>query len=528
MKYFLLLVSFIQFSLAHGDFEETILKLQTASFKDKITLIEHLGANHTQDPLLSSLLSSLYKGDLYFEKSSKKYLLLDSKKGKSYFFTSLIENEKIELSKKLVKKVKINNSMRKEINTVLATLNLLSPKENIRLQAAKDILSKINASHLPILDKAITQEQSADVLEVLQEARLNIVAKNTDEPQKQIEAIKHLGDHLSATSYNTLTTLANSDEAQISDSAKQALQTIEGKKSIYAFIEKAFFGLSYGSILFLASVGLIITFGVMKVINMAHGEVMMLGAYTTYTVQLFMPSFMEQSIIISIVLAFFVGAFVGILIERLVIRHLYHKPLETLLATFGISLILQQAVRSIFSALNKEVVSPSWMSGALEVNPMLQLTYSRLYIIVFAVLVFALVFMLMKKTTLGLKIRAVTQNREMAKAMGINTSYVDIMTFAIGSGIASVAGVALSQITNVGPNLGQAYIVDSFMVVVFGGVGNLWGTFIGSMMIGETTKFLEPAVGAVLGKVIILILIILFIQKNPKGLFPAKGRHEND
>jgi urea transport system permease protein len=272
--------------------------------------------------------------------------------------------------------------------------------------------------------------------------------------------------------------------------------------------------------------GLAITFGVMKVINMAHGEMMMIGAYTAFTIQQIFPNLIEYSILLAIPLAFLVSGIFGVIIERLVIKHLYGRPLETLLATFGISLLLQQLVRTIYSPLNQNVETPEWMSGALEINSALALTYNRLYIIIFAFLVFLGVLLLLKKSSLGLKVRAVTQNREMAKAMGIKTGYIDAITFGIGSGIAGVAGVALSQLTNVGPNLGQAYIVDSFMVVVFGGVGNLWGTLIGAVSLGEINKFIEPVAGAVLAKVIILIFIILFIQKRPKGLFPQKGREE--
>ena len=303
---------------------------------------------------------------------------------------------------------------------------------------------------------------------------------------------------------------------------------IEESKSFYSFVETAFFGLSQGSVLLLAAIGLAITFGVMKVINMAHGELIMIGAYTTYTIQQLMPNLIEYSIIIAIPAAFIVSGIVGILIERLVIRHLYGRPLETLLATFGVSLVLQQIVRTVYSPLNQEVKTPSWMSGALEVNPALFLTYNRLYIIIFSLLVFFAILYVMKKTSLGLKVRAVSQNRPIARAMGIKSSFIDAATFGIGSGIAGVAGVALSQLTNVGPNLGQAYIVDSFMVVVFGGVGNLWGTLIAAFSLGELNKFIEPLAGAVLAKVIILVFIILFIQKRPRGLFPQKGRDAQD
>ena len=288
--------------------------------------------------------------------------------------------------------------------------------------------------------------------------------------------------------------------------------------------ETIFIGLSLGSILLLIALGLSITYGAMGVINMAHGELIMLGAYTTYVIQLLMPDLLEYSLLIAVPAAFIVTGLVGICIERSVIRFLYGRPLETLLATFGISLILQQAVRTIFSPLNRSVITPEWMSGSLEIAQGLSITYNRLYIFVFALLVFAVLLAIMQKTRLGLEVRAVTQNRAMAQAMGIRNTRVDILTFGLGAGIAGVAGVALSQLTNVGPNLGQSYIVDSFMVVVFGGVGNLWGTLVAGLSLGVVNKSLEPFAGAVVAKILVLIFIILFIQKRPRGLFPQKGR----
>jgi urea transport system permease protein len=251
---------------------------------------------------------------------------------------------------------------------------------------------------------------------------------------------------------------------------------------------------------------------------------MMIGAYCAYVVQLLMPNHIGWSIAVAIPVAFLVSGFVGVLIERFVVRYLYGRPLETLLATFGISLILQQAVRSVFSPLNRLVQSPEWMSGAWEVMPGLSITWNRVYIFIFCLLCFFTLLAVMKRTRLGLEVRAVSQNRHMARAMGISDRKVDMLTFGLGSGIAGVAGVALSQLTNVGPNLGQQYIVDSFMVVVVGGVGNLWGTLVSGLTLGVLNKLFEPWLGAVLAKAIVLVLIILFIQKYPRGLFPQKGR----
>jgi urea transport system permease protein len=280
-------------------------------------------------------------------------------------------------------------------------------------------------------------------------------------------------------------------------------------------------------VLLLAAIGLAITFGQMGVINMAHGEMVMLGAYTTFVVQEVIrtraPGLFDASLFIAIPLAFLVAGAVGIAIERGIIRHLYGRPLETLLATWGLSLILQQVVRTIFGPTNREVGNPSWMSGALDLGG-LSLTYNRLAIVVFSMGVFAALLVVLRHTALGLQVRAVTQNRRMAASMGIKTDWVDALTFGLGSGVAGIAGVALSQIDNVSPNLGQSYIIDSFLVVVFGGVGNLWGTLVGALSLGIANKFLEPYAGAVLGKIALLVAIILFIQKRPRGLFALKGR----
>ena len=306
--------------------------------------------------------------------------------------------------------------------------------------------------------------------------------------------------------------------------ATTAVQSIDSSRSFYSGIETLFFGLSLGSVLVLAAIGLAITFGVMGVLNMAHGEMMMLGAYTTYVVQTMMPNHIGLSIPVAIPAAFIVAGAAGVLLERTIIRFLYGRPLETLLATFGVSLVLQQTVRSIFSANNRAVDTPAWLSGTWQVTQALAITKNRLYIVLFTMMVFVALQAVLKRTRLGLDIRAVAQNRSMARAMGIRTEWVDAMTFGLGSGIAGMAGVALSQLTNVGPNLGQSYIIDSFMVVVFGGVGNLWGTLIGGMSMGVVNKLLEPYAGAVLAKIVVLVALILFIQRKPRGLFPQGGR----
>jgi urea transport system permease protein len=316
---------------------------------------------------------------------------------------------------------------------------------------------------------------------------------------------------------------AEPDE-RVRTAAAAAIRSIDRARAIYSVVQTLLFGLSVGSVLVLVAAGLAITFGVMGVINMAHGELMMLGAYTVYVVQLLMPNHIGASVLVALPVAFLVSAAAGVVIERTIIRFLYGRPLETLLATFGVSLILQQLVRSLFSANNRAVETPQWMSGTIAVNSALSLTLNRLYIIIFTLAVFAVLLVVLKRTRLGLDIRAVSQNRAMAQAMGIRTERVDAMTFGLGSGIAGIAGVALSQFTNVGPNLGQSYIIDSFMVVVFGGVGNLWGMLAGGMAMGVVNQILEPYSGAVLAKILVLVALIVFIQRWPRGLFPQSGR----
>jgi urea transport system permease protein len=313
----------------------------------------------------------------------------------------------------------------------------------------------------------------------------------------------------------------------VTKAAQSAIKSIQNRLALWSAVQNAWYGLSLGSVLLLAAIGLAITFGVMGVINMAHGEMVMVGAYVTFAVQEVIracnPGLFDYSLAIALPLAFLAAALVGILIERTVIRFLYGRPLETLLATWGISLILQQAVRSVFGPTNREVGNPSWMSGAFDLGG-ITITYNRLWIVVFTIAVFVALLGMLRFTRLGLEVRAVTQNRAMAASMGIRTARIDALTFGLGSGIAGIAGVALSQIDNVSPNLGQGYIIDSFMVVVFGGVGNLWGTLVGALTLGIANKFLEPYAGAVLAKITILVLMILFIQKKPRGMFALKGR----
>jgi urea transport system permease protein len=518
----IILLNLLIFSFSYAsDFQELSTKLSDKSFKVKEQVLDELIVNFKEEEKLEILLQNMLLGNLYYKNETNEIFISNNSAFKGLFSDELLETED-NLSK-----VKINNKLRSVIKSSLAKINLFSKNVDKRAKAAKNILANLELEDKELLQEAIKNEKKASIKELLEESLTNIEATYST-GDEQLIAVEKLGSFLSSKSLETLNSLKDSSDEKLKIAANKSLKSIESSKSFYSFLETAFFGLSMGSVLLLAAIGLAITFGVMKVINMAHGELIMIGAYTTYTIQQLMPNLIEYSIIIAIPAAFIVSGLVGILIERLVIRHLYGRPLETLLATFGVSLVLQQIVRTIYSPLNQEVKTPSWMSGALEVNQALSLTYNRLYIVVFALMVFFAILYVMKKTSLGLKVRAVSQNRPIARAMGIKSSFIDAATFGIGSGIAGVAGVALSQLTNVGPNLGQAYIVDSFMVVVFGGVGNLWGTLIAAFTLGEINKFIEPLAGAVLAKVLILVFIILFIQKRPRGLFPQKGRDAQD
>ncbi|HEY3658752.1 MAG TPA: urea ABC transporter permease subunit UrtB [Steroidobacteraceae bacterium] len=427
-----------------------------------------------------------------------------------------------------LKPVRLNNRIRRSIEAAVGGLTLLAADPSRRLDAARAVFKSRDATLLAPLEAAIAKETNTRIKRVLVEARaaIQLFLPNAKEADK-IEAVGILRERGDQEALGLLSTLPADSPATVISTARDAIASIQRQLAIWNAVQNAWYGLSLGSVLLLAAIGLAITFGVMGVINMAHGEMVMLGAYVTFVVQEIIrmkaPGLFDYSLFIAIPLAFVVAGLIGIVIERGIIRFLYGRPLETLLATWGLSLILQQMVRTTFGASNREVGNPSWMSGGFEIGQM-TITYNRMWIIVFTILVFLALLALLRFTRLGLEMRAVTQNRAMAAAMGIRTSRIDALTFGLGSGIAGIAGVALSQIDNVSPNLGQSYIIDSFMVVVFGGVGNLWGTLVGALSLGMANKFLEPFAGAVLAKIAILVLIILFIQKRPRGLFALKGR----
>ncbi len=421
-----------------------------------------------------------------------------------------------------------NNRMRSELETAQAALKLFNKDVGVRSEAIASLLKDPDESRLPLLDKALAAETNSGLKEQLVLARAGSMLGSADKANR-LEAAKALASSKNPATQMLLNDRLKSEtEADVKAQLQASLSQIQSTLGLGEKLGVMFTGLSLGSILLLAALGLAITYGLMGVINMAHGELIMVGAYATYVVQnlfkVYLPSAFDWYLVAAIPVAFTAASLVGAALERSVIRFLYGRPLETLLATWGISLMLMQLVRSIFGAQNVGVENPAWMSGGYALLPNLTLPYNRLGIIVFAVLVLAGVAALISKTRLGLFVRGVTQNRAIASCMGVNTARIDTYAFALGSGIAGLAGCALSQVGNVGPDLGQNYIVDSFMVVVLGGVGQLAGTVYAALGLGVLNKVLEGWAGAVLAKIAVLVFIIIFIQKRPQGIFAMKGR----
>ena len=428
------------------------------------------------------------------------------------------------------KKLRLNNLLRGLLAVTQASQQLLDADPAVRLNAARLLQQKAKPALLPLLNSHVASERDEQVRSALSLALANLQLVDPD-PQVRLQAVRLLGDTGEPQARARLETLlegTTETDAQVRTAAETSLAQVKRQLLLGEMLGQAFSGLSLGSILLLAALGLAITFGLLGVINMAHGEMLMLGAYSTYLVQVLFQRYAPEALALyplaALPVAFFVTAAIGMALERTVIRHLYGRPLETLLATWGVSLILIQLVRMLFGAQNVEVANPQWLSGGVQVLPNLVLPYSRMVIIGFALFVVALTWLLLNKTRLGLNVRAVTQNRNMAACCGVPTGQVDMLAFGLGSGIAGLGGVALSQIGNVGPDLGQSYIIDSFLVVVLGGVGQLAGSVMAAFGLGIANKLLEPQIGAVLGKILILGLIILFIQKRPQGLFALKGR----
>ncbi|WP_438863018.1 urea ABC transporter permease subunit UrtB [Neptunicella sp.] len=515
----------VSFADDETHFSTLVAQLPDANFKQLSILAEELA--DSGDPRVDKVLKYLIEGDLYYLKKDKRVVWIKKQPDGLYAAQDILSSTNLApQAKSGLKKIRTNNNLRSQLRGLLAQLNFTHSDADIRLQAVQQILDNPDQGATQRLQKLVKTESNNDVKNLMQTAIAVRQLKTGDRAQK-LAAIKIVASSLEPSVKNVMAMelrQVDKDDAQLKRALEKAIDSIENKRSFYQFIENIFFGLSLGSVLLLAAIGLAITFGVMGVINMAHGEMIMLGAYTTYAVQQLFPELLAYSLFIAIPAAFVVSGSMGIVIERCVIRFLKGRPLETLLATFGISLILQQLVRTVFSPLNRQVSSPDWISGSWQINPIFSLTYNRLYILLFSLAVFFILMLVMNKTSLGLHVRAVSQNRQMARALSIRSSWVDAITFGLGSGIAGIAGVVLSQLTNVGPNMGQSYIIDSFLVVVFGGVGNLWGTLLAAMSLGTINKFLEPLTGSVLASILVLIGLILFMQKRPQGLFPIKGR----
>ncbi|MEO8158709.1 MAG: urea ABC transporter permease subunit UrtB [Betaproteobacteria bacterium] len=428
----------------------------------------------------------------------------------------------------------LNNRMRGTLNAAIGALKLLSPDRATRLASARAIESSNEVAILPLIEKALARETDPSIKSSLEQTKASLDLRSAD-PAKRLAAVQKLGATNQARFKVVLEGFLEKDndgkfiepDDKVRLAAETSIGAIQRRLVISDYIGRLFTGLSLGSILLLVALGLAITYGLLGVINMAHGEMLMIGAYATYiTQQLFKsyaPGLFDWYLVAAIPVAFLAAALVGMALERTVIRWLYGRPLETLLATWGISLFLIQLVRQIFGAQNAEIANPSWMSGGIAL-PNLVLPYNRIVIIGFSLFVLLLMWVILNRTRLGLFVRAVTQNRAMASCVGVPTARIDLMAFGLGSGVAGLAGVALSQIGNVGPDMGQGYIIDSFMVVVTGGVGQLAGTVYAALGLGVLSKFLEPHIGAVLTKILVLVLIIAFIQKRPQGLFALKGR----
>jgi len=500
--------------------------LKSSSFKTKAEAAVRISESGA--PQARAVLAALLDGRLYIHRSDGGVVI--GSEDEQGFTDGLTGYALPAVGKADLKKIIINNLMRVSLRVAVSRLSLRAADPAERQLAVESLLGSLTSETVEMLRESLAEERDSDVRATLQTALALADLKSSDR-EVRLAALRTLKGSMYSEVRSEVVALLESEgkaeggaDAQLREAAAAALKSIDDRRFFYGLLETVFFGLSLGSVLVLAATGLAITFGVMGVINMAHGELIMLGAYATWGVQQLMPNHLELSLFVAIPVAFLVAGAVGIAIERGVVGFLYGRPLETLLATFGVSLILQQTVRTIFSPLNRAVSTPDWMSGQLVINNALAINYNRLYIVVFSMAVFLALVAMLRYTTLGLQVRAVAQNRRMAMAMGVRASWIDAMTFGLGSGVAGLAGVALSQLTNVGPNLGQSQIVDSFMVVVFGGVGNLWGTLVAGLSLGIANKALEPYAGAVLAKIFVLVFIILFIQRRPRGLFPQRGR----
>lgn len=445
---------------------------------------------------------------------------------------SIIVNEDSESGKKAVDYLASVKADRRLMAQMKAIISLNDENPIVR-KSSYTLLSGINEDYVTgIFKRRMECETEPELKEMAKTGYFKMtLLKGDHEAQK--EALGYFENKKNSETLNVLTeyTAGSASESNIA-AAEGIMKSIRRREKAISVFQNLFSGLSLGSILILVALGLSIIYGLAGVINMSHGEFLMIGAYTTYCIQELFIRFLPESwfdtyFFVSLPISFFVAGLVGLLLERLIIRHLYSRPLESLLATLGISLILIQIARNIFGDLTS-VKAPSLLSGGVTLFDGFVLPYNRLFIIALTIVVVLAMYFTFQRTSLGIKIRAVTQNRNMSACVGISTKRIDAMTFFIGSGIAGVAGCALTLIGNVVPNMGQTYIVDSFLVVVTGGVGKLVGCITSGLGIGTLSKVFEIFFETIYGKVIMLALIIFFLQYKPKGLFPDKGRIGDD
>jgi len=498
-----------------------VKQLAAEESDDKIIAIQQLAASADKDA--ARVLKALSEDALFA--SGDRVFLLDGDKA-----VDAVSGAPILPAPESFDAITINNRIRSVLGNAIAALRLFDPDRALRLAAAQELQSNAGIELVPVLARALDKETDAEIKSLLKLAHAQSSLGSPDAGLR-LAAVQALAESASPNAKSLLLPLLDAShepDEKVRLAAKASLKSIESSLALGETVGQIFSGLSLGSILLLAALGLAITYGVMGVINMAHGELLMVGAYATYFTQgIFrshFPAYLDWYVLAAVPVAFLAAALVGILLERTVIRRLYGRPLETLLATWGLSLILIQAARVLFGAQNVELSNPSWMSGGVEVLAGMVLPWNRIVIIGFTLFVLALVWVLMNRTRLGMFVRAVTQNRSMAGCVGVPTGRIDTLAFGLGAGIAGLGGVALSQIANVGPDMGQGYIVDSFMVVVLGGVGQLAGAVWAALGLGIVTKFLEGWAGAVIAKIAVLVFIIIFIQKRPQGLFALKGR----
>jgi urea transport system permease protein len=504
--------------------------LEKLASDDRAAMGEAIGAlGRSDQPAALSVLIALRDGKLRAD--AQKRLLIATDRG----FSDALTGKPVAADSRTLRSITVNNVLRRQLGPAVAERQLKSKDPAMRLDAALTLGKALDENMGPALRAALDKESDPAVKASLTQTLAQIDFSSSD-PKLRIGAIRAMAASRDVGFKAQIAALLEKDSAgqfkepnqAVRAAASEAVAAIDRSELLARIVRDLFYGLSLGSVLLLAAIGLAVTFGLMRVINMAHGEMLMLGAYSTYVAQLlfqrYLPGALDWYLLLAVPLAFIVCMGIGMLLERSVIRFLYGRPLETLLSTWGISLILIQVVRLVFGAQNVAVANPSWLSGGFEILPGVVLPFNRIATIGFVTGVVLFITWLLRKTSLGLQVRAITQNRSMASCMGIKTQRIDMLTFGLGSGLAGLGGVALSQIGNVGPELGQLYIVDSFMVVVVGGVGKIAGSVVAAIGLGTINKVLEPFSGAVLGKIFVLVFVVLFIQRRPQGLFALKGR----